>query len=330
MMMALAGTKRLPACRAGRDDPQGRGGRRHGEGADAGGAVCAGGNHARLRGADGLPRLRIAGRRVSVYGHGGHVAGRGRGARVRRCRSALGSLGRGGVARHGATVGAGGDGDGDDGQTMAGILTDDAVHNAMVVRGGGRFDQSRVARAGNRARARGTAAADGGGLGVDQRAGAAAGGRVAQRADALRDGRCVPGGRRARGDAASAGARLLRLDALTVQGRRSARISLGGKSPSAARAFNRSCAISTASTRPRSVLAPDRARAAGLIEHGFLLRGDLAPEGALVKSAAIDPELARWRRGCLPRRTRRRVFGSEDAAITAAGQVEGRGCAASG
>jgi putative YjhG/YagF family dehydratase len=66
----------------------------------------------------------------------------------------------------------------------------------------------------------------------------------------------------------------------------------------------------------RVILPPEKARAAGLTSTVSFLRGNLAPEGALVKSTAIDPKLLDAD-GVFFHEGPARVFGSEDAAITA-------------
>jgi putative YjhG/YagF family dehydratase len=64
------------------------------------------------------------------------------------------------------------------------------------------------------------------------------------------------------------------------------------------------------------ILPPAAARAAGLASTVTFLRGNLAPEGALVKSTAIDPALLDAE-GVYRHEGPARVFGSEDAAIAA-------------
>jgi xylonate dehydratase len=66
----------------------------------------------------------------------------------------------------------------------------------------------------------------------------------------------------------------------------------------------------------RVILAPAQAQAAGLTSTVTFLRGNLAPEGALVKSTAIDPSLLDSA-GVFLHEGPARVFGSEDAAIAA-------------
>jgi len=66
----------------------------------------------------------------------------------------------------------------------------------------------------------------------------------------------------------------------------------------------------------RVILSPDRARAAGLTSTITFLRGNLAPEGALVKSTAIDRGLVDAS-GVYRHEGPARVFGSETAAIAA-------------
>ena len=82
----------------------------------------------------GLPGLRQPGRRLPVPGHGGHVAGRGRGAGHDAAPRGAGPFGPADLARHGPAVGprpgrAGREGIDD----CATILTDAAIRNAMVV-----------------------------------------------------------------------------------------------------------------------------------------------------------------------------------------------------
>jgi len=64
------------------------------------------------------------------------------------------------------------------------------------------------------------------------------------------------------------------------------------------------------------ILPPARAKAAGLTSTVSFLGGNLAPEGALVKSTAIDPSLLDSN-GVFLHEGPARVFGSEQAAITA-------------
>jgi dihydroxyacid dehydratase/phosphogluconate dehydratase len=64
----------------------------------------------------------------------------------------------------------------------------------------------------------------------------------------------------------------------------------------------------------RVILSPVRARAAGLTSTVSFLGGNLAPEGALVKSTAIDPSLLDAD-GVFAHEGPARVFGSEAAAI---------------
>ena len=80
MMMALAGMHDLPArlVPGGVTLPAG-GRRRRGEGADDRSAVVARARDAGRGGGDGLPRLRVAGRRMPVPRYGGDVAGGWRG-----------------------------------------------------------------------------------------------------------------------------------------------------------------------------------------------------------------------------------------------------------
>lgn len=66
----------------------------------------------------------------------------------------------------------------------------------------------------------------------------------------------------------------------------------------------------------RVILPPAKARAAGLTSTVCFLRGNLAPEGALVKSTAIDATLLDAD-GVFAHEGPARVFGSEDAAIAA-------------
>ncbi len=62
------------------------------------------------------------------------------------------------------------------------------------------------------------------------------------------------------------------------------------------------------------IMTPDKAKAAGLTSTVSFLRGNLAPEGALVKSTAIDPTLLD-EEGVFAHEGPARVFGSESEAI---------------
>ena len=99
MMMAVAGLRDLPGVivPGGVTLPAGgRGGRRHG--ANARHAFCARAGLAGRSGGTGLPRLRFARRRLPVSRHGGHVAGRRRGAGTFGAALRAGPVGPAGLA----------------------------------------------------------------------------------------------------------------------------------------------------------------------------------------------------------------------------------------
>ena len=107
---------------------------------------------------------------------------------------------------------------------------------------------------------------------------------------------------------------LLKLDALTVTGQ-SLGENLAWWEKSERRARLREKLRELDGVDPdRVILAPARARAAGLTSTVSFLSGNLAPEGALVKSTAIDPTLLDAD-GVFLHEGPARVFGSENAAI---------------
>lgn len=109
---------------------------------------------------------------------------------------------------------------------------------------------------------------------------------------------------------------LLRLDALTVTGQ-SLGENLGWWEKSERRARLRAKLRELDGIDPdRVILAPDAARAAGLTSTVTFLGGNLAPEGALVKSTAISPTLI-GEDGVYRHEGPARVFKSEAAAIAA-------------
>ena len=107
---------------------------------------------------------------------------------------------------------------------------------------------------------------------------------------------------------------LLKLDALTVTGQ-SLGQNLAWWEKSERRARLREKLRELDGVDPdRVILAPARARAAGMTSTVSFLAGNLAPEGALVKSTAIDPTLLDAD-GVFFHEGPARVFGSENAAI---------------
>ncbi len=109
---------------------------------------------------------------------------------------------------------------------------------------------------------------------------------------------------------------LLKLDALTVTGRTLGE-NLAWWEKSERRARLRAKLQELDGVDPdRVILSPERARAAGMTSTVSFLSGNLAPEGALVKSTAIDPALLDAD-GVFSHEGPARVFGSEAAAIAA-------------
>ncbi len=109
---------------------------------------------------------------------------------------------------------------------------------------------------------------------------------------------------------------LLKLDALTVTGQ-SLGENLAWWEKSERRARLREKLRELDRVDPdRVILAPPAARAAGMTSTVSFLRGNLAPEGALVKSTAIDPTLLDAD-GVFSHEGPARVFGSEAAAMVA-------------
>jgi hypothetical protein len=97
-MLALAGTKELPGVIVPGGVTLPAAARGRGAGAEPRGAVLPRPDQPRLRGVDGLPRVRIAGRRLPVPRHRRHVAGGGGSAGARRAAQRAGAVGRAGVA----------------------------------------------------------------------------------------------------------------------------------------------------------------------------------------------------------------------------------------
>jgi putative YjhG/YagF family dehydratase len=109
---------------------------------------------------------------------------------------------------------------------------------------------------------------------------------------------------------------LLKLDALTVTGQTLGE-NLQWWEKSERRARLRAKLFELDRIDPdRVILSPRRAQAAGLTSTITFLHGNLAPEGALVKSTAIDPALVDDQ-GVYRHEGPARVFGSEAAAIAA-------------
>ena len=202
------------------------------------------------------------------------------------------------------------------GKTMAGILTDDAVHNAMVVHaavGGSTNLVLHVPAIAHAAGLRRPTVEDWARINA----------QVPRLVDVLPNGPT----HYATVDVFLAGGvpevmlhlrdlGLLRLDALTVTGQTlGENLAWWEQSERRAR-FQQKLRDLDGIDPAKVILAPDRARAAGLTSTVSFLRGNLAPEGALVKSTAIDPTLLDGE-GVFFHEGPARVFGSEDAAIKA-------------
>ena len=206
MMMALAGQRDLPCIlvpggvtlppdrrRGRRQDPDDRRALRPRRDHPGGGRRA------------GLPGLRHPGRRLPVPGHGGHQPGRGRGAGPVAAALGARALRPADLARHGAPLGPGADGAWRPaGLTCGDILTEDALHNAMVVHAAFGGSTNLLLHIPAIAHAAGLRPPDGRGLDAHQPRRAAPGRRAAQRPGRPPHGPRLPGRRRARGDAALA------------------------------------------------------------------------------------------------------------------------------
>ena len=181
------------------------------DGEDAGkvqsiGARFAHGLITRGRGGDdGVPRLRHAGRRLPVPGHGRDVAGGGRGVRDDAAAQRAGPVGRAGLARHGAPFGAARwCGSSETRMPLSAILTQDALENAMLLHAAFGGSTNLLLHIPALAHAAGLRRPTVDDWHAHQPHDAAAGRRAAQRPAQSSDGAGVHGGRRARGDAAPA------------------------------------------------------------------------------------------------------------------------------
>ena len=153
-----------------------------------------------------VPRLRFAGRRLPVSGHGGDGAGGGRSARHVAAAFGAGALGPPDLAGHGAALGARGDARLESARHHDDARCADGRQRAQCdgdARGVRRFDESDSAPAGDRVFG-GPDASHGGRLDARQSPGAAPGGRAAERSADVSHRAGLPGGRRARSDAAPA------------------------------------------------------------------------------------------------------------------------------
>ncbi len=194
------------------------------------------------------------------------------------------------------------------------VLTDGAIRNAMTVHAAFGGSTNLLLHVPAIAHAAGPAAPGHRRLARDQPPGAAPGGRAAQRPASHRAR--LPGGRRARGDAAPAPRRPARHvgeDRERRDAGRGARLVGGLGAPHGA-------ARAAAGGRRRGadavILSPDRAAARGLTPTVCFIRGNLAPEGAICKSTAIDPAVV-GSDGVYRLTGPARVFTSERAAIAA-------------
>lgn len=109
---------------------------------------------------------------------------------------------------------------------------------------------------------------------------------------------------------------LLRLDALTVSGKRLGDV-LGWWETSARRSVMREQLFQKDGVDPNDViLPPARAKARGLKGTAIFPRGNLAPQGSVIKSTAIDPSVI-GENGVYRQRGRARVFTRERDAVRA-------------
>ena len=180
-----------------------------------------------------------------------------------------------------------------------GARPDDAGHPDRGVaaqrdgraRGVRRLDESAAARAGDRP-CRGPAATGGRRLGGDQPQRAASRRRAAQRAAQSPHDAGVPGRRRARGACSTCGAPgLLDTSVLTVEGGTLGE-QLDAWEASERRAALRQRLRDLDGVDPDDVImSPDAAAKRGLASTMCLPTGNVAPEGAVIKSTAIDPSV---------------------------------------
>ena len=255
-----------------------------------------------------VPRLRLARRRLPVPGHGGHLAGGGRGAGPGAAALRAGALRPADLARHGAPLRPRRRSQLETrGLTMRHILTDAAVRNAMVVHAAFGGSTNLILHLPAIAHAAGLRASHGGRLDARQPPGAAPGRRAAQRPARPSHRAGLPGRRRARGDAAPAPRGPAGNRTLSPSPAKRSDAVLDWWEQSERRAALRRVLRERDGVDPDDVIMdPDGARRRGLTTTVTFPKGNLAPGGSVIKSTAIDPSRGRCRRR-LPQDAARRA-----------------------
>ena len=209
-----------------------------------------------------------------------------------RCRTRPGTLRTADLARYRAADGTGAAGHGTTRHTVADILTEASIKNAMVVFAAfGGSTNLILTHTPAIAHSGGVAAADSGRLDRREPSRAADGGGVAQRARRPSNGPGVSGRRRAGGHAAAPGSGDAGTDAMTVSGLTGGE-TLAWWENSPRRAALRALLRERDGVDPDEViLTPDRAVELGMSSTVCFPRGNLAPEGSVIKSTAIDPRV---------------------------------------
>ena len=250
----------------------------------------------------GLPRVRHAGRRLPVPRHRGDVAGGRRSARADAAALRARAVGRADLARHGAAARRA--------RCCASPRRRIAarrrssrrtpIENAMLVHAAFGGSTNLLLHIPAIAHAAGLRAADGRRLDARQPRDAAAGGRAAERPAQPPDGAGVPGGRRARSDAAPARAWACSISTCSPsRARRSATCSTGGKRVRAPRGRARAAARPRRRRSRHGHHVADAARARGPDEHGGLSRRQ-PRAGRLGDQGDRDRPVGRRRRRRVP------------------------------
>ena len=294
MMMALAGSKHLPGVLVpgGVTLPPTRGRRRRQDPVDRRAlrprrADAAGSRRARL------PGLRQSRRRLPVPGHGGHVAGRRRGAGHDAAARRPGPLGPADLARHGPPLGPRPRRTGRAGidhWAMSSPRPPSATPWSSTRRSAARPTCCSTSRPSPSPPACTRPTVD------DWHAINVKVPRLverpAQRAGRSSDRPRLSRRRRARSHAAPAGARPARLIG-PHRHRRAARsaCSTGGRRASGGRGFASGLFEQDGVDPDDVIMSPSRARERGLTSTVTFPRGNLAPEGSVIKSTAIDPSV---------------------------------------
>ena len=141
---------------------------------------------------------------------------------------------------------------------------------------------------------------------VSQPPRAAAGQRAAERPDPSSHRAGVPGRRRAGSDAAPAASGPARYATCSRSPARPwAKTWIGGRTSERRARFRELLRQLDGVDPDEVILSPEAAANAGMTGTLVFPRGNLAPEGSVVKATAIDPSVVRCRRRLSPRRARR-------------------------